>query len=67
MLCLQNIRDLPSEIGKGRKNNRREPAETARYHRPDVQRVPKHKDIGRTARRDRRTNCRRSQSVSLPN
>lgn len=67
MLYSQDIRDLPGEIGEGRENNGCEPAEAAWHHRPDVQRVPEHKDTGRTARRDRRTNRRRSQSVSLPN
>jgi len=67
MLYSQDIRNLPSEIGEGRENNRREPAEAARHHRPDVQRVPEHKDTGRTARRDRRADRRRSQSVSLSN
>jgi len=67
MLCSQNIGDLPSEIGEGRENNGREPAKAARHHRPDVQRIPEHKDTGRTARRDRRADRWRSQSISLSN
>lgn len=63
----QDIRDLPSEIGESRENNGREPAEAAGHHRPDVQRVPEHKDSGRAARRYRRADRRRSQSVPLPN
>lgn len=67
ILYSQNIRDLPSEIGEGRENNGRESAEAAWHHRPDVQRVPEHKDTGRAARRDRRADRRRSQSVPLSN
>jgi len=58
MLCSQDIRDLPSKIGEGRENNGREFTEAARHHRPDVQRVPEHKNTGRTARRDCRADRR---------
>lgn len=66
-LYSQDIRDLPSEIGEGRENNGRESAEAAWHHRPDVQRVPEHKDTGCTARRNCCTDRRRSQSVPLSN
>lgn len=66
MFWSQDIRDLPSEVGEGRENNGRESAEASRHHRPDVQRVPEHKDTGRAARRHRRPDRRRSQGVSLP-
>ena len=63
---MQNIGDIPGEIGESGEDNGRKSAETAGHHRHDIQRVPEHSYAGCTACGYSGTNGGRPEGLSLP-
>lgn len=63
---MQNIGDIPSEIGKSGEDNRWKSAEATGRHRDDIQRVPEHPHAGCTACSYSGTNSGRPEGLSLP-